>query len=264
MFFDRVASRVRWLHARRRERTIQRRLIGPQLLRCLGRIEPRPYFVEIGANDGVQHDHLREFILRDGWPGIMVEPVPYIFDRLRRNYGGTSGIVLENVAIADRTAVLPFYHLIPREERDDPSLPDWYDGIGSFSREAVVGHIEHIPDVEDRIVETHVPCMTFDDLWERNGQPDIKVITIDTEGYDLDVLRTIDLERHHPRIVVYEHFHLSSAARAEAQGVLRAAGYVCLEEGFDTWCVDPVSDDVLTRRWRTASPALPGLYANRS
>ncbi len=36
----------------------------------------RPYFIGIGANDGVTHDPLYPFVRDFGWRGIMVEPIP--------------------------------------------------------------------------------------------------------------------------------------------------------------------------------------------
>ena len=75
---------------------------APQLLRAFADAYPHAFFVEIGSNDGEQHDHLRPFILSRPWRGIMVEPVPYVFERLRRNYESQGRIELENVAVAER------------------------------------------------------------------------------------------------------------------------------------------------------------------
>jgi FkbM family methyltransferase len=233
-------------------------------LQAFADVHPRAFFVEVGSNDGQQHDHLRPFILSRPWSGIMVEPVPYIFERLRRNYGGLDRVALENVAIADRDGRLPFYHLVPPAPEDLEWLPDWYDGIGSFSREAVTSHVQHIPDVEQRVVEAQVASLTFDSLLRRHGDPPVDLLVVDTEGYDFEVLRTIDFDVHRPRLLVYEHFHLSPADRAACRAHLEQAGFETMEEGFDTWCVSPRTDDELTRRWRDVRPALPGLSAHEA
>ena len=81
---------------------VEASVAGPRLLRAFADAYPDAFFVEIGSNDGERSDHLRPFILSRRWSGIMVEPVPYIFERLQRNYGGTDRIVLANLAIADR------------------------------------------------------------------------------------------------------------------------------------------------------------------
>src|SRR6266568_4231619 len=42
----------------------------------------RPYFIGIGANDGVTHDPLYPFVRDFEWRGIMVEPIPEVFAEL--------------------------------------------------------------------------------------------------------------------------------------------------------------------------------------
>jgi hypothetical protein len=37
---------------------------------------PEPYFIGIGANDGVTHDPLYPFVRDFRWRGIIVEPIP--------------------------------------------------------------------------------------------------------------------------------------------------------------------------------------------
>lgn len=62
----------------------------------------RPYFIGIGANDGVTHDPLYPFVRDFGWRGIMVEPIPEAFAALERNYAGLGGVLLV-CAAAGRT-----------------------------------------------------------------------------------------------------------------------------------------------------------------
>ena len=250
---------MRSLWQRLRYRLLLRRMAGPRVVRAFAKVHPRASFVEVGANDGKQHDHLRPMILSRPWTGIMVEPVPYVFERLQRNYGHLDRLALANVAIADRDGRLPFFHLAPAGEEERARLPDWYDALGSFSRDAVLGHAKHIPDVERRLVETEVPCLTFTSLCERHGVNRVDLVLIDTEGYDWEVLRSIDLGTYRPRLIVYEHFHLSPVDRAASLAHLRDEGYETLEEGFDTFCLDARIDDGLTRRWRRLRPAVPGI-----
>jgi hypothetical protein len=82
---------------------------------------------------------------------------------------------------------------------------------------------------------------------------------IDAEGYDAEILRTIDFAVHRPRVLVYEHFHLLPPDREAARNALHASGYATFEEGFDTWCLSTDIDDRLTRTWRRLRPAVPGL-----
>jgi FkbM family methyltransferase len=245
-----------------RYRRMLRNLAGPRLLSEFARAYPEAFFVEIGSNDGEQHDHLRPFILSSAWRGIMVEPVPYVFERLRRGYGGHERIALENAAIGERDGVLPFFHVRDASAEERERLPDWYDGIGSFSRAALLGHAAEIPDIEQRIVRTEVTTLTFESLCRRHGVDSLELLAIDTEGYDWRILQSIDLEsRRRPRLIVYEHYHLSADDRLAAAEHLERLGYETMEEGFDTFCLDARKVDAVTHLWRGLRPAVGGVAA---
>lgn len=241
---------------------LQRRLASRKLLRAFAEAHPDAVFVEIGANDGEQHDHLRPYILERGWSGIMVEPVPYVFERLRRNYGGFERVQLANVAIADADGTVPFHHLVaPPDDLAAEKLPSWYDAIGSLSRDAVLSHTGHFPDLESRLVTTEVPSLTYQSLLDRHGVERVDLLLIDAEGLDWHILESIDFCARPPRLVIYEHYHLSRSDRARADEHMRAHGYETLEEAFDTFCVRTDRDDSLTRAFRRTRPAVPGVAA---
>jgi FkbM family methyltransferase len=234
-------------------------MAGPKLLRAFAACYPEAFFVEIGANDGIQHDHLRSIILSSRWSGIMVEPVPYVFERLATNYAGVDRVIVEAAAVAGRDTKLPFYYLRPPADDERARLPDWYDGIGSFSRETILSHARDIPDVESRVVDVEVECLTFDSLLQRHESPRVDVVVIDTEGYDWEIIKHIDLVRHAPKLLVYEHFHLAAAERAACGRHVESQGYAVKEEGFDTFCLSHRVDERLQRFWARLEPAVAGV-----
>lgn len=227
------------------------RLPSSRLLRAFARDFPEATFVQVGSNDGEQLDPLRPHILRRKWRGLMIEPIPHVFERLRSNYGRFSDrVALANVAIADQEGSLPFHHLAEVSDHEAQGLPKWYDALGSFRREVVLKHVEFIPDIEDRMVVTDVPCERFDDLLDRHGIDQLDLLHIDTEGYDFEILKNIDWDRRRPLIVIYEHLHLDEGERSECSAFLRNLGYEAIEENMDTWCVhvgtpDPAAKGVV-------------------
>ena len=50
------------------------------------------FFIQVGSNDATHNDPLRRFILERGWRGLMIEPVPHVFERLKRNYANRPAI----------------------------------------------------------------------------------------------------------------------------------------------------------------------------
>jgi FkbM family methyltransferase len=244
-----------------RRRRLERRMAGPRLLRAFAEEYPTATFVEIGANDGEQHDLLRPFVLAGGWRGVVVEPVPYVFERLARNYAGQPGLALENVAVAPEDGRRRFFHLAEAEGADRERLPEWYDGIGSLFREEVLSHRRHIPDIDSRLVETEVDCVTLETLCHRHGIDRLDLLAVDTEGYDWEILRHVDIAALAPRLIVYEHYHLGPEDRRAAREHLRGSGYETMEEHFDTFCLDSRPGDALVEAWRGLGPAVPGVAA---
>jgi len=62
-------------------------------------------------------------------------------------------------------------------------------------------------------------------------------VQIDTEGYDLEVIKLIDLERFRPTLLMFEHLHLASADFETCLQRLRDHGYEHISDTMDTVCL---------------------------
>jgi FkbM family methyltransferase len=226
--------------------------VSLRLLQAFAEQNPQARFVEIGANDGQRLDPLSAYVAKGGWTGIMVEPVPYVFERLRRHFDGNERIAVENAAIADSGGTRPFYHLA-EDAGDEGGAPVWwYDAIGSFERDHLYKHESVIPNLESRVRQIDVECMTVGELLRKHEMDAVDLILIDTEGYDAEIVASIDFDRIRPRLLIYEHHHLADDVRAECERRLRGLGYELVADGLDTWCLDTRPDDNLTKIWREA------------
>ena len=238
---------LRALYRAVRSRYRQAQLRGPRIVRAFGRAYPTATFVQIGTNDGRKHDPIRASVVREQWTGVMVEPVPDVFSRLVANYGGHPRIKLENVAVAATSGEAPFYY-VPQAAPGE-QLPSWYDELGSFNKEVVLKHRDRIPRLEERLSCMTVPCVTFDELCRRNGIAAVDLLHTDTEGYDFEIIKTVDLQRTRPLLLIYEHKHFDAATREACRERLRSADYALFEEGADTWCADQRPRDERHRRF---------------
>lgn len=209
------------------------------------RCYPHATFIQVGANDGTRWDPLHDQIIARRWSGIMVEPLPHVFARLRENYAGFPSVTLENAAIAAHDGTQQIYY-VP-EERSE-GLPDWYDGLGTLRKDVLLSHSDRIPDIADRIVSLDVPCMTFATLCEKHRVARVDLIQIDVEGYDFEILRLIDFDHLRPRLVMFEHYHMDTATHDAALAHMKGYGYDALSDGMDTVCVR------LDRRTRRERP----------
>jgi FkbM family methyltransferase len=235
--------------------------LSERLLAALAAETPDATFIEIGANDGEQHDHIKEFIRATEWSGVMVEPVDYVYERLLANHGSNPRIALERAVISDSDGTVPFYFLAPPRRDELDGLPDWYDGIGSLSREAVLSHRRHIPDIDERLRSEDLPSMTLDTLCAKHAVERFDLLVLDTEGYDAQLLSRADLDRYGPRVIIYEHFHLGRGERLACHEMLAGHGYDTKEEGFDTLAFKAFGSEALQHVWDTVEVAVAGVYA---
>lgn len=192
------------------------------------------FFIQVGANDGLTSDPIRNLILKHrSWKGICIEPVPYLFDRLKQNYAHRDGLIFENVAVSATAGVQPFYHVsVGAGDALGLPLPHWFEGLGSFSREHVAKHMDGV--LNDYIVESLVTVATMSEVLDRHQVRRIDLIQVDTEGHDYEVIKLIDLQKYRPTVVHFEHAHLSAQDRAQLYSRLRAAGFKLHIYEYDT------------------------------
>ena len=67
--------------------------------------------------------------------------MPFLFERLRENYGSNSRFKFENVAIAEKSGKLPFYYVRAEAAVEIPEIPEWHDQLGSFKRAHIINHL---------------------------------------------------------------------------------------------------------------------------
>jgi FkbM family methyltransferase len=246
-------SRVKAALAGARDRLFIKYNLDPlnRVILEFGRSHPAAVFVQIGANDGQQRDPLRSNIANRAWSGVLVEPVPYVFERLRSHYEGHPRVVLENVAIADTDGLRQLYYL---PESSDGHLPPWYDALASFRKDVILKHEAMIPDVSQRITSIEVMCWTFETLCRHHSIDKLDAIQIDTEGYDFEIIKLIDLDKYGPNFLMFEHYHLDRAERSACLAHLHSHGYEDLSDVMDTVCLRRAAlgrnDRRLLRTWK--------------
>lgn len=198
-------------------------------LRLLASQNRDVFFLQIGANDGSQSDPLRNFVLKFGWRGILVEPVPLYYNTLETNYAESKGLIFENIAISDMAGHQEFHYL------EDPlgDLPEWARGLGSFYLDEVTS--VRIPDrnPHDYLKTIQVPCLTVSDLLERHNHPDINLLLVDTQGYDAQIIKQIDFGLLAPDLIVFEHNLLDPDEKQDCCRRLIEAGYSLRQDQWD-------------------------------
>lgn len=201
--------------------------------KALGRREDVAVVV-IGANDGPAADPAFHLLrTRPGWRATFVEPVPYLFEQLKRNCGDSPRYAFVNAAVSVKAGEAKFYFVSPAARLENPGFPPWVEQLGSFDRSLITGHFEG--RLEPYITEILVPTITLAELFARTGQKRVDLLVIDTEGHDWEILQQLDLGRWRPEVIVFENRVLSDEDRRAATDFL-APCYRVRNIGKDYFC----------------------------
>lgn len=204
--------------------------------------------VQIGAHVGNnENDPIRRFLwsVKGGeCTAILIEPVKHLFEQLTMNYGRCpADIRFENAAVAEKAGYRDFHRL--REDADLTGLPNWLNQLGSLLPEridAMWDACEQDPAYKRFLAENtiteRVRCATIDEIRRKHGVREIDFLQVDVEGYDYEILKTIDFESMKPKAINYERV-LLGAAEEECRGILRSHGYMLYDHdhNIDTLCI---------------------------
>ena len=187
-------------------------------------------FIQVGSNDGISGDPLFKFINLYNWKGILIEPVPFLFKKLEENYKDKKqNLIFKNLAIClDPSGFKEFYSI---DDKYRGKLPDWYFQLGTFYKNVLYHH--EIPDIDKYIKVIKVPVDTIENVLLDSGIKSLDIVHIDTEGYDLEILKTINLKLYSPKIVLTEYVNLNKSDRKKMLKLLRSNGYYIFRNNQD-------------------------------
>ena len=164
--------------------------------------------IQIGANDGLRIDPVRELILDFNCSALLVEADPVCFASLKKNYLYLKerDIRFEHAAIVpSEDDTLCFYSL-----SDEMRLNLSKDKQVILARKASTDKslfIEYLKEIgieqpESAVVEQKVLTKTLDDLFNSYFVPNILVI--DIEGLDWSLVQSLDFSRYLPEVIYFE------------------------------------------------------------
>lgn len=145
-------------------------------------------FVEIGAHDGVTYSNTLFFEKELGWDGICVEPIPEIYQQLKQNRSCTciEGCITDWSGKGKLLRIKsPFVNT--------EMLTGLLDKYDSRHLERIEIEIKHFGGTYESI---DVNCYQLNDLLENAKISHINLLTIDTEGGELEILFSIDFDKY--------------------------------------------------------------------
>jgi FkbM family methyltransferase len=173
------------------------------------------YFLEIGASDGILLSNTYLLEKDYNWKGICCEPLPNKFIELKKNR--PNSICIDKAVYNSTGDIVEF--LIANKF-------DLLSGINA-----------HIDKYRDYIGENksyiNVETILFNDLLESNNAPlFIDYLSLDTEGTELEILKSIDLTKYIFGLIDVEH-NFIEPRRSEIKELLISHGYIY--KGENKW-----------------------------
>lgn len=153
-------------------------------------------FIEAGANDGLRQSNTYYFEAIRGWRGLLIEPIPSLASQCKENRPSSTVV---NAALVAPNRNSPTIQI--ENAGLMSAIPSAYENA-YYSAEAVeTGRaLQHIRDQST----FKVPATTLSQLIEAAELPRIDLLSLDVEGYEIEALKGLDLQRHRPRFMCIE------------------------------------------------------------
>jgi len=172
------------------------------------------FFIEIGSDDGVQFSNTHLLEKQYGWKGICVEPNSDSFSKLIQN----RNCKCYNLAVYNKSnEILKF-------------------AVKNFSMcSGLIDELDEHVNIDGKIHErgvnndlkkiTEVTTITLTDLLDTANAPNfIDYMSLDTEGSELEILKSNDFTRYNFGVIDVEH-NFVEPRRTEIRNLLESNNY---------------------------------------
>jgi len=143
------------------------------------------FFIELGAFDGLSQSNTAFFEFYRNWEGILIEPSIASYELCKKNR--PKSVSINGCCVSN-------------EFKESRIFGDFH-GITMASVEGI-----RLNASKNNLVETKAITLEkiLDDYFEIHEKRDIDFVSIDTEGYELNVLEGLNLNKYKPKYILIE------------------------------------------------------------
>ena len=200
-------------------------------LHFLGKTNTNIVALNIGSMDGVMFDEMIGYTNMYNFNVLYVEPIPYLFDRLKSNIGDVG--LFENSAISDYDGEIEMM-TIDKEVIDSGLIHSCFYGMSAvYPPKNGLGSEFDRPTVEKYGKLIKVPCITFETLMNRHTLNNFDIVKIDAEGHDFKIFKQIDLKKYSPKVIRLEWINLSEEEQKEIIDIFNNHDFIYEISGQD-------------------------------
>lgn len=188
-------------------------------------------FVQIGSNCGTTEcavcgEPIWEDCKKNMWNGIVVEPTPYIYEKLVKNYKYNPNVTAINCALSNKNG----YEILYSDGSEASSLSEYHANKHNITK--------YSKNYKEYNVKTY-DLNTFWNIYVKFNNVDI--LNLDCEGYDDKIILSTNFNKLNPKpkYILYEAKHIED--RQSVLNHLKKYNYIffknvegCGEKDFDT------------------------------
>jgi FkbM family methyltransferase len=203
----------------------------------------RPFqMVNVGACDGVLFDDVTPWLHKiPGARAVLVEPIPYNQQRLRKNYPDEKRFVIEPVAITRQKGSISV-KTFDAKAIESGELPIEFVGCSSTTDTNLMSGKDAWGETDKNFAkfapflrEIDVPSEQLQTVLDRNDIDYIDAFLVDCEGADWVVFEQLDLQRYRPGMIKIEVGALPATEIGQVVVKLKTAGYKVGVYAEDVW-----------------------------
>jgi FkbM family methyltransferase len=174
--------------------------------------------IEVGATDGVYYSNTYHFE-KNGWDCLCIEPVPETFNKLKNNRKNCL-----NFAISSENKDEVDFELFTIKDVDQP-----HSAMSSLQVDDIlVNDIQkHFSNVERKTIKIQTRRLDWC-IQNHFNYDEIDFISIDTEGNELDVLKSFDVNAYSLKLLIIENNYNTS----EVEEYLKDFGWEKKQRSF--------------------------------
>ena len=173
------------------------------------------FYVDIGANNPIVQSNTMYFY-KKGWNGINLDATPgsmAAFNTIRNRDTNLE------IAISSEEREMTFYFF----------KPSFYN---SFDKRATEAHKDLL--VGEKLIKTQTLSKILDQYL---GNNEIDFMTVDTEGFDYDILQSNDWQKYRPKVIVVEYI---TYEKSEAENNEKVNTFL-QSKGYTLFCNSPTN-----------------------
>ena len=149
------------------------------------------FYIELGANDGLKQSNTAFFEFFRNWNGILIEPSQSAFEKCKINRPKSN--CYWNACVSNEYLDEFIYGDF------DSNLMSSVNGVRKQGRKIDIKHLKKVP------ATTLEKILNEEKIIEKNIKIDL--LSLDTEGYELNILKGINLNLYRPKYMLIEVYN---------------------------------------------------------